>query len=713
MLYPVYCAHMLSQSDEKLVFRTPSNQICRFSSNIELILAILQKSTGTFPADAISQAVSNETGLPTALVQDAIDDLITCEILANSYEQMAMYHPLTYNPPQYPSPISPREIDELTETKPDDPGKKPAAVYTDQNPLTPPVCKALAERRSCRAFQDAPVEPEKLFALCRVSYSRKLSPVASAGGLFPLSVYFINRRTSSGLPVGLYRYDPEGEALLLTADFIPEALCCALNDEEAVFNAPCIFFVCGDLGRHMKKYANRGYRYTLLEAGHVVQNMTLASAELGLGGVEYGGFCDEAVSLLFELPEGVFPLACYAVGYEDTGRDREERLRQKERERRLLERVSRELAVAPRLVEDKRFTQSNLRVMVSVLKDAAGRLEFGTGVSPAYSSAYAASVMESYERSVLSRRYSDLTERADRLDGPYLDPEEYAPYSDAQLLAAGFSRFRKDEPAEWLRGYDLDGRLVYIPADLCFDAADARRRPCHIATTSGCAAGFQAALAERSALLELIERDAIVRTWLCRQTPRQFCEAALPDHVRQRFRRYREQGVSLFVLLLPSEYAYAVLVCSAGNRPPYFVSGAAASFVSASEAIAKAFNEWEVSFVLGDSRGAPNVIEPDKVISPADHGDLYRWANHNDEIAFMLQGPQISAYEAQISRLGNIQELSPVFCRYKALVDRAYVVRAFSKELVPINFGCGMDFWRHRKIDKRLLRQHAFPHFFA
>lgn len=61
------------------------------------------------------------------------------------------------------------------------------------------------------------------------------------------------------------------------------------------FGGALYFFVCADIKHHMKKYANAGYRYTFLESGHVVQNMTIAVGEMGLGGVKYGGFCDEAV----------------------------------------------------------------------------------------------------------------------------------------------------------------------------------------------------------------------------------------------------------------------------------------------------------------------------------------------------------------------------------------------------------------------------------
>ena len=50
--------------------------------------------------------------------------------------------------------------------------------------------------------------------------------------------------------------------------------------------------------RTQKKYGPRGYRYMLLEAGHVVQNLSLRAIELGLTTLCMGGFVD---SLLNEL----------------------------------------------------------------------------------------------------------------------------------------------------------------------------------------------------------------------------------------------------------------------------------------------------------------------------------------------------------------------------------------------------------------------------
>ena len=87
------------------------------------------------------------------------------------------------------------------------------------------------------------------------------------------------------------------------------------HDENIVFGAPCIFVITADINRHMQKYANRGYRFTLLEVGHVLQNITIESIEQELNSIEYGGFKDMAVAKLLGLSANLLPIACIAVGY--------------------------------------------------------------------------------------------------------------------------------------------------------------------------------------------------------------------------------------------------------------------------------------------------------------------------------------------------------------------------------------------------------------
>ena len=78
--------------------------------------------------------------------------------------------------------------------------------------------------------------------------------------------------------------------------------------------------------RSQKKYGPRGYRYTLLEAGHAGQNICLRAAELGLSTLCMGGFVDSALNALIGLDvprEGaVYTLAAgYAADLAQTSDD--------------------------------------------------------------------------------------------------------------------------------------------------------------------------------------------------------------------------------------------------------------------------------------------------------------------------------------------------------------------------------------------------------
>jgi SagB-type dehydrogenase family enzyme len=66
------------------------------------------------------------------------------------------------------------------------------------------------------------------------------------------------------------------------------------------------------------KYGERGYRFVLLEAGHVAQNLSLTACALGMGCVNIGGFFDRKVDELLEL-DGLHQSTIYMAGVGDHG----------------------------------------------------------------------------------------------------------------------------------------------------------------------------------------------------------------------------------------------------------------------------------------------------------------------------------------------------------------------------------------------------------
>ena len=60
------------------------------------------------------------------------------------------------------------------------------------------------------------------------------------------------------------------------------------------------------------RYRERAYRYALLEAGHIGQNVYLAAEAAGLGACAVGAFFDDAVNRLLEI-DGVEEAALMLV----------------------------------------------------------------------------------------------------------------------------------------------------------------------------------------------------------------------------------------------------------------------------------------------------------------------------------------------------------------------------------------------------------------
>lgn len=169
-------------------------------------------------------------------------------------------------------------------------------------------------RVSCRAFAAKSLSRALLSTVLAVSYgiSRRerimpadlltlLRPVPSAGGLFPLEIYLITQRIE-GLQDGLYHNNVchhSLETLASTPQF--ERFRPALFMYESVKDANVLLFLSAVFKRTQKKYGARGYRYILLEAGHVGQNLCLLAVEANLGTLCMGGYSDAQLCRLLNL----------------------------------------------------------------------------------------------------------------------------------------------------------------------------------------------------------------------------------------------------------------------------------------------------------------------------------------------------------------------------------------------------------------------------
>lgn len=183
----------------------------------------------------------------------------------------------------------------------------------------------IGRRRSRRDFACGPISGDALAALLNAGYgiTGQLEPyddrpglplraVPSGGALYPLELYAGALRVTD-LEPGLYHFDPLWPGLeLLRSGLTAEELAVLSAYPDIVSSAAVLIFVAAVFGRTRFKYGLRGYRFALLEAGHVAQNLLLAATALGLGAVPLGAFFDRRTDTFLRL-DGVNESTLYAI----------------------------------------------------------------------------------------------------------------------------------------------------------------------------------------------------------------------------------------------------------------------------------------------------------------------------------------------------------------------------------------------------------------
>lgn len=181
----------------------------------------------------------------------------------------------------------------------------------------------LRQRRSVRAFGSAPMSFEALSWVLDLSYGvtsesahggfvQRYRAAPSAGALYPAEIYLYARNVV-GLPQGLYHYSPVKRAVAricagdLTADV---RAACARQDY--VRQAAVTIFITGVFERTRRKYGERGYRYALLDIGHLGQNLCLAATAAGVAIMTTCGFFDDDVNRLLGV-DGLDEAAAYVA----------------------------------------------------------------------------------------------------------------------------------------------------------------------------------------------------------------------------------------------------------------------------------------------------------------------------------------------------------------------------------------------------------------
>lgn len=213
--------------------------------------------------------------------------------------------------------------------------------------------------------------------------------------------------------------------------------------------------------------------------------------------------------------------------------------------------IRREEYARPGLYRDLPLVVGSLRMLqpgaTEFRRQSLSSISFGPGNTLEKRRLLALS--EGIERyAVMMERPDVLDKRRSELPGPALLPNEMVRYS-AEQYATGVASEYDDQPIDWSFAQEwTHGRLALAPHDVF-----AIRRICAPGTfrvldepfASGSAAHRTTALALQRALLELIERDALLLAWYLRLPLREFEFHAGDPSTREMYEHLRAAGIEL------------------------------------------------------------------------------------------------------------------------------------------------------------------------
>lgn len=185
--------------------------------------------------------------------------------------------------------------------------------------------QAISHRSTVRSFEPLAVLPlEYLSAVLRLSCGptgfgyatdgqpRRAAP--SAGARYPIEVYAIARSVAM-LPPGVYHFAPADHTFgLIRQGTFHSALSAWTLHQPYMSDTNVVLALVGKLQRVQERYGERGYRYMLLEAGHIAQNICLMAGAYGLGAVPSGGFVDLAIRRLIGGSDVGETMPLYLIG---------------------------------------------------------------------------------------------------------------------------------------------------------------------------------------------------------------------------------------------------------------------------------------------------------------------------------------------------------------------------------------------------------------
>ena len=356
----------------------------------------------------------------------------------------------------------------------------------------------------------------------------------------------------------------------------------------------------------------------------------------------------------------------------------------------------------------------------------------GKGINRA--DAMRSGVGEALERYSAGRPDKDRIRHAAaaQLSGDVLLPNAVGLYAGAQYETAEFPfvPFDPRQAYHWIEGIWLPSRQpVWVSAESAYFLANSLGdRLCQV-TTSGLALGSNVEIASARAILELVERDATMLTWLCRLPAHPVTLDQCDDTLDTMLRGLDLLGVKVELYLLDVGVNIpTMLACGFGDgkRWPGLCVGSAAHpsarLALRAAVLEMAYTAHGLQRTSAQRAETPDTIRFDRFI---DHALAYLAPQAAGAAAFLRGGSSIpysclpEIAEDSAAQLAAI--LADIGIRV-AIVDVTApdvalsgfrVVRALADGLLPIHCGPGFARCGSRRLKERLTALNPDPHPFC
>lgn len=174
--------------------------------------------------------------------------------------------------------------------------------------LSTPLGEALIKRISASAGPTVPLALDDLGSLFGNALKQRAGSFhrnyPSGGARFPTETYLLSSEIGATKP-GSFHYRPDTHELErlwdLPSEMGVDELIIHDKPENLEFSSLLIFTAAWE--RSSAKYGDFAYILSLLETGHMSQNVLLAAAALGIAARPMGGFDDEKIARLLDLDE--------------------------------------------------------------------------------------------------------------------------------------------------------------------------------------------------------------------------------------------------------------------------------------------------------------------------------------------------------------------------------------------------------------------------